>query len=130
MLSLQLEAGGNIMDALHHQSASTPNTATQKCLKNVMQKLEEGALLSEALAPHIKPYPLIFPLLKLGESTGSLTTSLNKIIQHLEDHQTQRQEFLIAHIQPLFLALIGLSLIGVVLSLFAPLYEVLGNMRL
>ena len=130
MLSLQLDSGMHLMEALETQATLNHSPVIQRFLQEVIQDLEKGALLSETLAQKARPFPMIIPLLTLAESTGSLKVSFEKISLFLAKKQADRRAFILSHIQPLFLGLIGLFLIGVVVSLFRPLYEVVGNMAL
>ena len=52
-------------------------------------------------------FPLIIPLLKLAENTGTLLPALIKITHYLSAKNDHRQEMILSHIQPLFLGLIG-----------------------
>jgi len=129
-LSLQARSGTHLMTALQLQAGHTQNLYDKKRLTHMIYDMENGNPFSESFYRCFKGDALLIHLLKLGEETGTLGESFEKITHHLEQLLERRMALFVEILQPIFLMLIGGVLGWVAFSLFSPLYATLGGMAL
>lgn len=87
-LATMVDSGVPLYRALHHLSVNAESHEAAQLAHAMMKDLERGSRLSKAAARHPQTFsPLHTGLLKVGESTGSLTAVLQHIAQFEEKNQ-------------------------------------------
>jgi type II secretory pathway component PulF len=84
-LSLLVSGGLSLSRSIRDITDSTKNKTLKNSLKAISRNLEEGLLLSEAMALHPRVFPeVVINLVKIGEETGDLGKMLKDAADHLE----------------------------------------------
>lgn len=120
-LSLQLEAGVPILDALFSagRGSGLPYLAQQG--EEVCRAMLRGFTLSKALAKSDLFSPMFLSVVRSGEETGELSKLLTWLAD-LEETQLEGQlDALVAMLEPLVMASVGLLVGGMVVATMLPL---------
>ncbi len=111
---------------------TTHNQVLKAALVDVLSSLESGRELSAALAAHPKLFsPLFVNLIQIGESSGTLDTSFQRLYEYLAMDQDVRDRVKSAVRYPIIVVCaiaIALGIITVfVIPNFAPIFRQLGD---
>ena len=98
-------------------------------LKEVSQRIAEGAPLSMALAESKLTTEISFQMLSVGERTGSVGEMLTKTAQFLEADTGKAVEAFSRVFEPLLMALIGLIIGVVVILMYMPIFELASSLQ-
>lgn len=81
-------------------------------------------MLSEAIFP-----PMVTRMIAVGEESGSLSTMLDKIADFYDAEVKATTEQLTALIEPLMVAVVGLIVGGMVISLYLPMFTIYNSIH-
>jgi type IV pilus assembly protein PilC len=95
----------------------------QQTLRDVREAIRGGSSASDALAKHPAYFPeLYIATVKAGEQSGNLPEVLQRYIAYLKQMMGLRQKVTKALSYPIFLVLIGVSVIGFLLTYVMPTF--------
>jgi MSHA biogenesis protein MshG len=126
------KSGMPLLRGLRSLAASTHNVVMREALHDVLASLESGRDLAGSFARH----PLLFPplyvnMVRVGESTGTLDKSFQRLAEYLAQDQDLQDRVRSATRYPLtVVVLIGVAIVILttfVIPKFAPLFRALGN---
>ena len=101
----------------------TGHAGFQQALRDVREAIRGGSSASDALAKHPSYFPeLYIATVKAGEQSGYLPEVLQLYITYLKLMMGLRQKMVKALSYPLFLVLIGLAVIGFLLTYVMPTF--------
>jgi general secretion pathway protein F len=112
-LSTLLKAGLPLDRSLASLASVSDNPVLRGAVTDVLQSVQGGKSLAEALGNHPKVFPSIYvKMLRAGETGGFLDQVLERLADYLERAQEVRDELLSAMMYPLFVTLVmGMSMI-------------------
>lgn len=117
-LQILLQAGLPLMEALLILQGRQGAASYQGVVNVLVQHLEQGASLSEALAGHPEAFPPLFvAMVAASEHTGALGEALSRYIAYQESWQTVRSKLVSAAIYPAVLVGVG-SLVALFMLFF------------
>ena len=131
-LSVMIQTGVSISDALNVISEQAPNPAFGAILAVVGEQVESGIELSVAMMK----FPTVFPtimvsLVRAAEASGTLGTMLERISEYMSKELRTAKQVKGAMIYPIFMILMSLSvtvfLLTFVLPNFAGIYQAKGQ---
>ncbi len=123
-LAIMLEAGLPILQALQILESGEQNPALKKILKKVSASISGGGALWEALSVHKKVFPNIYIyLVRAGEFSGSLGTSLKRLATYLENSVALKRMVKGAMIYPAVIAMVGMGVTFGLLAFVVPQFE-------
>ena len=120
-LSQLLRAGVNIIEALTDLRDTVDNAGFKQVVASLVEDIEGGQKLSEAMANHTYIFDNVFvALVRAGEQSGQLTEVLDELSENLKwqdeiASQTQR-----ALIYPILVLVVILGVIFVLLTVLVP----------
>ncbi|QBG36601.1 type II secretion system F family protein [Litorilituus sediminis] len=113
-----MRSGVPILRAINGMSESSNSAPLKKALADIGKQLEGGYALSSALNQHPKIFNSLFvSLIHVGENTGQLDESFNKLTVYLEREQATRKRIKTALRYP-SMVVIALSAALVILNIF------------
>ena len=126
------KAGLPLLRGLRGLAQSTHNTVLRDALHDVLQSLESGRDLASSLARHPDIFSALFvSMVRVGESTGTLDNSFQRLCEYLGHDQDVQDSVRAAVRYPIMVVCaIGLALVVItvfVIPNFAPLFKILGN---
>ena len=129
LFALLYTAGINILDALQACERACANRVVAEALASAHARILNGETLSQAFARQALFPPLVLRMLRVGEATGRLETSLNQIRDYYEASVQDQVGRLQALIEPLLTLTLGLLLGAVMYAVLAPIYALIGQIR-
>ena len=115
-LSLMLEIGTPLKNALAAIGKQTKNDAFKKVIHTMVQDVEGGRQLSEAMKRHPRVFNSVFiSMVKAGETGGFLHEILLRIVEMQEKRQVLLTQIRSALTYPIFLCILGFVVVVFVL---------------
>jgi type II secretory pathway component PulF len=112
--------------SLQFQERWAWNGIVKNKLQEILQRMTQGYSFVEALESTLPLPSLCVHLLKQGEETGTLSQAVEDVSLILHESLQHHFQKMITWIQPFLLILIGVCLMGGVLTILGPLYEING----
>ncbi|MBW2646186.1 MAG: type II secretion system F family protein [Deltaproteobacteria bacterium] len=107
-LSLMLEIGASLNDALKAIEKQTTNTTFKEVIHAMFQDITEGRQLSDAMKRHPRVFDSVFTsMVKAGETGGFLKQILDRIVEMKEKRQALIAQLKTTLTYPAFLCVIG-----------------------
>lgn len=126
------KAGLPLLRGLRGLAQSTHNALLRDALHDVLQSLESGRDFASSLSRHPDIFsPLFISMVRVGESTGTLDNSFQRLCDYLGHDQDVQDRVKAAVRYPLIVVTVIALAVAVitvfVIPNFAPLFKILGN---
>ena len=126
-IALLFRAGLPLTEIMPLVVQGTNNKVITQALIDVQQDMLRGEGLSQPMAKHTVFLPMMVQMVKVGEETGNLDTTLLSVAQSYETEAEDATRSLIGLIQPAMTLVIA-AVVGVIaLSLVSAMYSVYGQ---
>jgi len=126
-MSLLFRAGLPLTEILSLIIQSSDNKVMAKALIDVQQDMFKGEGLSQPMAKNALFLPMMVQMIKIGEETGNLDTTLLAVAQSYETEAEDKTNSFIGLIQPTMTLIIALVVAGIALSMVSAMYSVYGQ---
>ncbi len=128
ILSTLLSSGVPILQSLE----ITARTAGNVVIENAILKVREGVERGESFVEPLKSTE-VFPemvgqMIGVGEQTGAMDAMLGKIADFYEDEVDSAIADLLAMIEPVLIAFLGITIGSIVISMYLPLFTLIGKL--
>jgi len=128
-LKLTLSSGLPIIDGLKTLKENTSNKIFKEAIDKILNNIQKGYSISEALKD-AKLYPLFMErMITIGEDTGELENQLNLISEYYYSKMNYLAQNLSKIIEPTLLILLAIFITIIMLSIFGPLYSLIGGIK-
>lgn len=125
VLGLLLKSGVKIVEALDITRNTFGNLVYQRVLVAAREEIRKGGQLGVYLASQKQFFPpLVYGMVRIGESTGNLEENLEYLAEYYDDEVDTKLHSLTALIEPLMLLMMGLLVGFVALSIITPIYSI------
>lgn len=126
-LSTLLAAGIPLVSSLKMSLGVFTNTILRERMALAVKKVEEGSKFTDAVsATHIFPL-LALRMIRIGESTGSLSLILNEIAEYYEGEIDVRLQILSTLIEPVLMIIMGIMVGGIIIAMYLPIFYLAGT---
>lgn len=123
-LATLLEAGVMMPEALVLVAHQVRHIGFHELLYSLKRDVESGILLSDAMAKHRHFFnPLMIEMVGIGYETGSLVTSLQRLVSYLETMQEFKKKIRMALIMPLITFLFFTFIASILIIYVVPQFE-------
>ena len=123
-LSILTGAGVPLLRALEAARATLGNSVLAAAVVQIIEQVREGGTLSGALARSKVFPPVLVHLAASGESTGQLSTQLERAAANLSREAERRALALSTLLEPLLILAMGGIVLGIVLAVLMPIIEI------
>jgi type IV pilus assembly protein PilC len=127
-LSTLLNGGIPVLQALDAAGEATGNILIVNAMKTAKDKVEEGRSLAQPLEESGLFPPMVIQMVAVGEESGSLVTLLQRIADFFEEEVNIMTKGLTAMLEPLLLVFVGLTVGGMVIALYLPVFTAVTQM--
>jgi type IV pilus assembly protein PilC len=124
-LSTMLKAGIPISQTFDVAIAASGNVKYRNGLESVRQRMTTGDGFSAPLEATGLFAPMMIRMIKVGEETGTLDSSLEQIADFLSDEMDYKVRNMIALMEPALVIAVGLAVGFVAVSVILPMYGLL-----
>lgn len=128
ILSTLLSSGVPILQSLEITSKTAGNVVIEDAIMKVRAGVERGENFVDPLkASNVFPH-MVGQMIGVGEQTGALDAMLGKIADFYEDEVDSAIADLLAMIEPVLIAFLGVTIGSIVISMYLPLFTLIGKL--
>ena len=127
-LGTLIASGVPILEGLDITARTSGNAVVEKALFAVRRSLEEGKSLTEPLKESQVFPGMVTQMISVGEQTGAMDAMLQKIADFYEDEVDAAVKDLLTALEPIMIVFLGLVVGGVVISMYLPLFSLIGKL--
>src|ERR1700726_1696974 len=127
-LGTLISSGVPILEGLDITARTSGNAVVEKALLKVRKALEEGKSLTEPLRESEVFPGMVTQMIGVGEQTGAMDAMLQKIADFYEDEVDAAVKDLLTALEPVMIVFLGLVVGGVVISMYLPLFSLIGKL--
>ncbi len=125
--ALLYKAGVTVLDCIRMGEALVGNSVIAEALQRVRRQIGEGVGLTASFENTGLFPPLVLRMLKVGESSGALDTSLENVSYFYNRDVRESIERVQTMIEPTLTLILGAMLGWVMMSVLGPIYDILGK---
>lgn len=129
-LATLLSGGIPLVPSFEIGIASVGNAYVRSRIAPTIQMVREGKPFYAALETSEIFTDMSIDMVKVGEATGSLDEMLNSVSDFLDEQIETRMQRLLSLIEPLMLVFMGLIIAILLISIYLPMYSMLGSSKL
>jgi len=125
--ALLYKAGVTVLDCIRMGEALVGNSVIAEALQRVRRQIGEGVGLTTSFENTGLFPPLVLRMMKVGESSGALDTSLENVSYFYNRDVRESIERVQTMIEPTLTLILGAMLGWVMMSVLGPIYDILGT---
>jgi type IV pilus assembly protein PilC len=127
-LAALVRAGVPILDALEIVSDTAGNAVVAEAVADTQAAVKSGESLAKPLEAHPVFPPMVTQMIAVGEETGALDELLEKIADFYDAEVEATVDALTSLIEPLLIVVMGVSVGGMVIALYMPMFSIIGKL--
>ena len=127
-LGTLLFSGVPMLEAMEITARTSGNAVVEKAILQVRLAIEAGRTIVDPLRETGVFPNLVVQMIGVGEQTGSLDSMLQKIADFYEDEVDVAVGDLLTAMEPLIILFLGVVVGGVVISMYLPLFSLIGKL--
>ncbi len=128
--ALMYQSGLGVLDCIQISEKIVGNRVIEEGLQRVGREINEGTGITQAFQNVRLFPPLVLRMLKVGETTGGLDTALLNVSYFYNRDVKEQMGKLQEMIQPLLTVVLGGILIGILVTVFSPMYDVIAKIKM
>ena len=127
-LGTLLTSGVSILEALTITAKTSGNAVLEQALMKVRKAIEEGRTIVDPLKESGVFPNMVCQMIGVGEATGAMDAMLQKIADFYEDEVDAATRDMLALLEPMLIAFLGVAVGGIVISLYMPLFAMIAKL--
>jgi type IV pilus assembly protein PilC len=127
-LGTLISSGVPILDGLAITARTSGNAVLEKALMNVRGSIEQGRNIVDPLRESGVFPSMVTQMIGVGEATGAMDNMLQKIADFYEDEVDAATKDMLALMEPMLIAFLGVAVGGIVISLYMPLFSMISKL--
>jgi len=127
-MGTMLSSGVAILEALEIVAKTAGNKTIEKAVYSVRSDIAEGRTMADPLIESGVFPSMVCQMIAVGESTGALDAMLEKIAEFYDEEVDQAVENLTALIEPFMLVFLGITIGGLVIAMYLPVFKMASNL--
>jgi type IV pilus assembly protein PilC len=127
-LGTLITSGVPILEGLSITARTSGNAVLEEALLKVRKAIEEGRTIVDPLR-ECGVFPnMVTQMIGVGEATGAMDSMLQKIADFYEDEVDAATRDMLAMLEPVIIGILGVSVGGIVISLYMPLFSMISKL--
>ncbi len=127
-LGTLITSGVPIIEGLTITAKTSGNAVLEEALMKVRKAIEEGRTIVDPLK-ECGVFPnMVTQMIGVGEATGAMDNMLQKIADFYEDEVDSATKDMLTLLEPLMIGFLGVAVGGIVISLYMPLFAMIGKL--
>ncbi|HSW82543.1 MAG TPA: type II secretion system F family protein, partial [Usitatibacter sp.] len=122
-------AGISVLDCIQICEKIVGNRVMEEGLQRVGRSISEGQGISLAFTATKLFPPLVLRMLRVGESTGALDAALLNVSYFYNRQVRDGIARMQALLGPMTTVILGMLIVGILYSIFLPIYDVIGKIK-
>jgi type IV pilus assembly protein PilC len=128
-LAILTNNGISILESLNIIIDISDNIIYKKTFESIYKQVEKGSSLGEAFEKEEIFPPILVQMITVGEETGHLDETLNKISRYFEMESEIAVKVATSMVEPLILVVLGLGVGFLVMSVITPIYNLTSSFK-
>ena len=128
-LATLLGGGMPLVPSLEIAVGAVGNAWVRRLVRPTVQQVREGRALHQALETSSAFSDLAIDMVKVGEATGALDEMLGNVADFTDEEVETRMQRILSLIEPLMLVFMGIIVSLLLVSVYMPLFSVLGKLQ-
>ena len=127
-LGTLITSGVPLLEAMSITARTAGNAVIEAGIMRVRKAIEEGRNMTDPLR-EIGIFPsMVVQMIGVGEQTGAMDAMLSKIADFYEEEVDTAIKDMLTLMEPMIMATLGVVIGGVVISLYMPLFSMIGKL--
>src|SRR6201997_63338 len=127
-LGTLITSGVPILEGLSITAKTSGNAVLEEALMKVRKAIEEGRTIVDPLR-ECGVFPnMVTQMIGVGEATGAMDSMLQKIADFYEEEVDAATKDMLAMLEPVIIGILGISVGGIVISLYMPLFSMISKL--
>jgi type IV pilus assembly protein PilC len=127
-LGTLITSGVPILEGLAITARTSGNAVLEEALMKVRKAIEEGRTIVDPLK-ECGVFPnMVTQMIGVGEATGAMDSMLQKIADFYEEEVDAATRDMLAMLEPGIIAMLGLTVGGIVIALYMPLFAMIAKL--
>jgi type IV pilus assembly protein PilC len=127
-LGTLITSGVPILEGLSITARTSGNAVLEEALMKVRKAIEEGRTIVDPLRESGVFPNMVTQMIGVGEATGAMDNMLQKIADFYEDEVDTATKNMLAMLEPIIIAVLGVAVGGIVISLYLPLFSMIAKL--
>jgi type IV pilus assembly protein PilC len=127
-LGTLITSGVPILEGLSITARTSGNAVLEEALMRVRKAIEEGRTIVDPLRESGVFPNMVTQMIGVGEATGAMDAMLQKIADFYEDEVDNATKDMMAMLEPMIIGVLGVVVGGIVISLYMPLFAMIGKL--
>jgi type IV pilus assembly protein PilC len=127
-LGTLITSGVPMLEAMDITARTSGNAVIQKALVAVRKAIEAGRTIVDPLRETGVFPNMVVQMIGVGEQTGALDSMLQKVADFYEDEVDAAVGDLLTAMEPMIILFLGIVVGGVVISMYMPLFSLIGKL--
>jgi type IV pilus assembly protein PilC len=127
-LGTLITSGVPILEGLSITARTSGNAVLEEALMKVRKAIEEGRTIVDPLRESGVFPNMVTQMIGVGEATGAMDNMLQKIADFYEDEVDSATKDMLAMLEPVIIGVLGVSVGGIVISLYMPLFSMIAKL--
>jgi type IV pilus assembly protein PilC len=127
-LGTLITSGVPILEGLAITAKTSGNAVLEEALMKVRKAIEEGRTIVDPLR-ECGVFPnMVTQMIGVGEATGAMDNMLQKIADFYEEEVDAATKDMLAMLEPVIIGVLGVTIGGIVISLYMPLFAMIAKL--
>jgi type IV pilus assembly protein PilC len=127
-LGTLITSGVPILEGLAITARTSGNAVLEQSLMKVRKAVEEGRTIVDPLKESGVFPNMVVQMIGVGEATGAMDAMLQKIADFYEDEVDAATKDMLTLLEPILIGFLGIVVGGIVISLYMPLFAMIGKL--
>ena len=127
-LSVLTEAGVPVLEGLEIARRAVGNRHLEAVMEEVRPSVEAGSSLAGPLRQTGLFPPMVVQMVGVGERTGELDVSLEKVAEFYEEEVRRTTATILPLLEPLLILVLGLVIGAIVIAMYLPIWTLVGRL--
>ncbi len=127
-LGTLITSGVPILEGLAITARTSGNAVIEASLMKVRKAIEEGRTIVDPLRESGVFPSMVTQMIGVGEATGAMDNMLQKIADFYEDEVDAATKNMLTLLEPMLIGFLGVAVGGIVISLYMPLFSMIGKL--
>jgi len=127
-LGTLITSGVPILEGLAITARTSGNAVLEDALMRVRKAIEEGRTIVDPLKECGMFPNMVTQMIGVGEATGAMDAMLQKIADFYEDEVDSATKDMLTLLEPMMISFLGVTVGGIVISLYMPLFSMISKL--
>jgi type IV pilus assembly protein PilC len=127
-LGTLITSGVPMLEAMDITARTSGNAVIEKAITDVRKAVETGRTVADPLRESNVFPNMVVQMIGVGEQTGALDAMLQKVADFYEDEVDAAVSDLLTAMEPMIILFLGVVVGGVVISMYLPLFSLIGKL--